>query len=142
MKFRNNFKEGYAARHGVNPKAIFFLRKPAEREFLSKRDFTILCKLDSKKLLKHGPLFWRGIRRAKAHPGIKEGVERALNGGYDGVLFKGVWDNRMWCDVYVVFSNKQIHILGSKKDTALFRKFKSNRSQNYKNRVFLSKIWN
>jgi hypothetical protein len=122
-KFKDDFLEGYAAKHGVSKKAIFFLKKPIKRDFLKERHYLILVKLNLQKPFIYRNKFKTGTKKRKAHPGIKEGIDYALNNGYDSVVFKKIWDNRNWCDVVSVFSSKQIHVLGSKKDLMNFKKF-------------------
>lgn len=122
-KFKDNFLEGYAARHGVSPKAIFFLKKPIKKEFLSKRDHLIRCKINVKNSFIYQNKFKTGTKEAKAHSGIKEGIDYAIKNKYDSIIFDKIWDNKNWCDVISVFSSKQIHILGSKKDINNFQKF-------------------
>lgn len=122
-KFKDNFFEGYAAKHGVSQKAIFFLKKPVKEEFLSKRPHIIFSILNLKNPFNYKSKFKTGTKEAKAHSGIKEGIDYALQKGCDSVIFNKIWDNRTWCDVISVFSSKQIHILGSKTDLRNFKRF-------------------
>jgi hypothetical protein len=122
-QFKDNFIEGYAARHGVSKKAIFFLKKPIKKEFLTKRPHLIFCILNTKNPFYYKTKFKTGTKEAKAHPGIKEGIDYALEKKHDSVIFDKIWDNKTWCEVITVFSPKQIHILGSKKDIRGFKKF-------------------
>lgn len=124
-KFKDNFLEGYASKHGVSPKAIFFLEKPAKKEFLSKRKYLNYCLISLEKPFIYKSKFKKGTKEAKAHSGIKEGINSALKSKYDGVIFNKIWDNKQWCTVFTVFSAKQIHILGSKKDIKKFKKYLS-----------------
>ena len=117
-KFKKNFKKGYASKKGVSSKAIFFIGKPASKKsFLSKRNFlgVYLVNLSKPLVIKEN--------KSKIQPKIKENVNKALTKSYDGVIFKKVWDNQMFCKVYVVFKRSQIHILNSKKDLRNFKKF-------------------
>lgn len=101
-KFNSNFTEGYAAKHGVSPKAIFFLgEKATEKSFLSKRPYVgeYLLNLENPLIVKDEYL------------GINEGVDEALKNKNDGVIFYNIWDNQIYCDVYVVFNPSQIHII-------------------------------
>jgi hypothetical protein len=116
-KFKANFIEGYAARKGVSPKAIFFLGSPAKEEFLSERKHIGAYLINSKSPWKLPPNLDRSNKRKS---GIKEGINEALNKCNDAAIFKNIWDNRIWSDVYCVFHPSQIHILGSKKDIKEF----------------------
>ena len=96
------FEEGYAAKYGVSPKAIFFLGdKVTKDSFLSKRPY-----IGEYLLNMENPLVVRNEEL-----GINEGVDKALKNKNDGVIFYDIRDNQIYCDVYVVFSPKQIHIL-------------------------------
>lgn len=119
-KFKSNFIEGYAAKNGVSPKAIFFLDSPAKKEFLSKRPYLGAFKLN----LKNPRVVGNGIipiDREKS--GIKENISLALKHKNDGVIFRKIWDNRIWTNVYVVFSPSQVHTLASRKDVKEFKKY-------------------
>lgn len=122
-KFKNNFKEGYAARHGVSEKAIFFLEEFAKEEFLSKRNHLNSVLINLENPLKYNGKFKTGTEEAKAHSGIKEGVSAAIKNKNDGVIFGKIWDNKIWSKVLVVFSSRQTRVLGSKKDKEEFKKF-------------------
>jgi hypothetical protein len=124
-KFKDNFLKGYASKHGVSPKAIFFLKKPARKGFLSKRSHLNYCLINLEKPFIYKNKFKKGTQEAKAHSGIKEGINHALKNKYDGIIFNKIWDNKTWCTVLVVFSSKQIHILGSKEDVKKFKKYHS-----------------
>lgn len=105
-EFKDNFVSGYAAKHGVNPNAKFFLGEPAKEEFLSDRpicnQYNILCL---------NPYIIENNKHDKAISNIREGVNYAFDNGYDSAIFYNIWDNRIWCDVFVVFSNSQIQFL-------------------------------
>lgn len=122
-RFKANFKEGYAARHGCSPKAIFFVGEPVKEEFLTKRPHIISALVNLENPFRYRSKFKTGTKEAKAHPGIREGIDYALEKKNDGVIFKKIWDNRTWCDVYVVLSPRQIHIIGSNKDIKMFKEF-------------------
>ena len=122
-KFKDGFVEGYAAKHGVSKKAIFFLEEPTKEEFLSKRPHLIFTKLNLERPFIYKNKFRKGTKDRKAHSGIKEGIDYAIKNKYDSVIFNNIWDNRTWCNVVSVFSSKQIHIIGSKKDIKGFAHF-------------------
>lgn len=127
-KFKDDFIEGYASRHGVSKRAIFFLENPVGEDFLSKRPHLILSLINVENPLKYRSKFKLGTKESKAHGGIKEGVDYALKNKYDCIIFDKIWDNRTWCKVISVFSSKKIHVLGSKKDEIDFKKFISNKT--------------
>jgi len=96
------------------------LGRPAKREFLSKRPYLGAFKLN----LKNPRYVGNGIipiNREKS--GIKENIRIALKNKNDGVIFRKIWDNKIWTDVYVVFSPSQVHSLASKKDVKWFKEY-------------------
>jgi hypothetical protein len=136
-KFKDYFIAGYAARHGVSKKAIFFLKKPVKKEFLSQRKYLNYCLINLKNPFIYRSKFKQGTKQAKIHTGIKEGIKYALKKNYDGVIFNKIWDNKQWCTVLVIFSSKQSHILGSKKDIKEFKEYLSKRITS---KIFLDKF--
>jgi len=126
-KFQDNFNKGYASKHGVSSKSIFFLKKPAKKEFLSKRKYLNYCKINLRNPLIYENKFNRGTKEAKNHSGIKERIDYAIKNKKDGVIFNRIWDNKHWCSVFTVFSSKQTWILGSKKDIKNFQKYSLNK---------------
>lgn len=120
-KFSSNFIEGYAAQNGCPPKAIFFLDRFATKEsFLSKRPHLGRFLIN----LENPGVFPKDKNRSdKRESGIKEWLWEVIESRNDGAIFDNIWDNQMWCNVYVVLSPNQIHILGSKKDNQKFKKF-------------------
>jgi len=125
-EFKKEFPEGYAARHGVSPKAKFFLRQPLKEEFLSKRPYLGQYLVN---IINPNVMPVNADRSAKRDSGIKEGIQEALDNNQDGAIFDNIWDNRTWSDVLVVFEPKQIHILGSKQDVEGFKEFIRNQTK-------------
>jgi hypothetical protein len=85
------------------------LKKPAKKDFLSKRNHTLNCLINLENHLIYKNRF--KTKKAKENSMIKEKINYALENNYDGVILKNIWDNKHWCTVLVVFSPKQIHIL-------------------------------
>ena len=132
-EFKKEFPEGYAARHGVSPKAKFFLRQPLKEEFLSKRPYLGQYLVN---IINPNVMPVNADRSAKRNSGIKEGIQEALNNNQDGAIFDNIWDNRTWSDVLVVFEPEQIHILGSKQDLQQAKEFVNSKSTSKKQVVF------
>ena len=90
---------------------------------MSKREHLNKCLINLKNPFVYNNKFKIGTRNSKAHSGIKEGINYALKNKHDGVIFNKIWDNKHWCTVLVIFSSKESHILGSKKDIQNFKKY-------------------
>lgn len=48
---------------------------------------------------------------------MQEAIQYALDNGYDSVIFKDLYDNMMYGDIYVVFDSKQVNYIAGQDST-------------------------
>lgn len=108
-KFNKEMPEGYFAKHGGSPRAIFFAdRAPESQSFLSDRKYKSQYDVEIKNpYIVNKPTPGKYDQSAK-HNTMAEAVQYAVDNGYDSVIFKNIYDNMMYGDIYVVFDPEQI----------------------------------
>ena len=117
----SSFPEGYfpqaLKKKGTHYKeaddVVFFVKKPLEKEFMSKRKFT-----GSWGLTVNNTLDFSG-----QEGGIDEGIKAAVDGGYDSVDFGEINDNKTKSEVFVILNPTDATKLGSKQDIQGFKDF-------------------
>jgi hypothetical protein len=97
---------------------VFFVKQPLKEEFMSKRPFLGTWGLKINNILDYnaGEKIGEGI-----HPGIDEGVTKAIKGGYDAVDFGRIRDNKTWSEVMVILNPDNAIKLGTKSDIQGFK---------------------
>ena len=99
---------------------VFFVKKPLNEEFMSKRKFVGTWGLKIPNTLK----FYAGNKIGNGvHPGIDEGVFAAIENNYDAVDFGRIRDNKTWSEVIAITNPNNAVKLGSKQDIENFANF-------------------
>lgn len=107
-KFKREFPENFFAKRGGSPRAIFFTdRAPESQSFLSKRAIT-----SQYDVVINNPLIVEPYDRdSDGAPKMADFVDKAIQSGNDGVIFRNIYDNQMYGNVYVVFDPEQINYI-------------------------------
>jgi len=107
-KFKREFPENFFAKRGGSPRAIFFTdRVPESQSFLSKRE----VKSQYDVVINNPLIVEKYDRDAEGAPNMASFVDTALQAGNDGVIFRDIYDNQMYGDVYVAFNPDQINYI-------------------------------
>ena len=107
-KFKREFPENFFAKRGGSPRAIFFTdRVPESQSFLSKRE----VKSQYDVVITNPLIVEKYDRDAEGAPNMASFVDTALQAGNDGVIFRDIYDNQMYGDVYVAFNPDQINYI-------------------------------
>lgn len=107
-KFKREFPENFFAKRGGSPRAIFFTdRVPESQSFLSKRE----VKSQYDVVITNPLIVEKYDRDAEGAPNMASFVDIALQAGNDGVIFRDIYDNQMYGDVYVAFNPDQINYI-------------------------------
>ena len=107
-KFKREFPENFFAKRGGSPRAIFFTdRVPESQSFLSKRE----VKSQYDVVINNPLIVEKYDRDAEGAPNMASFVDAALQAGNDGVIFRDIYDNQMYGDVYVAFNPDQINYI-------------------------------
>ena len=107
-KFKREFPENFFAKRGGSPRAIFFTdRVPESQSFLSKRE----VKSQYDVVITNPLIVEKYDRDAEGAPNMAGFVDTALQAGNDGVIFRDIYDNQMYGDVYVAFNPDQINYI-------------------------------
>jgi hypothetical protein len=103
---------------------VFFVKKPLTEEFMSKRKFKGVWGLKINNVLQFnaGEKIGEGV-----HPGIDEGVKKAIDNNYDAVDFGRIRDNKTWSEVIAITNPNKAVKLGSKQDIEGFKDFVNNK---------------
>ena len=102
---------------------VFFVDKPLQEEFMSRRSFLGTWGLRTPRTLQFnaGEKVGDGV-----HSGIDEGIKAGITGGYDAVSFGRIRDNKTWSEVRAIFNPKNAIKLGSKEDIEGFKRYVTN----------------
>ena len=117
-RFNKEMPEGYFAQHGGSPRAIFFAdRAPESQSFLSQRKYK-----NQYDVVMENPYIAESLTAGKynqdaRHNSMQEAIQYALDNGYDSVIFKDLYDNMMYGDIYVVFDPKQVNYIAGQDST-------------------------
>lgn len=117
-RFNKEMPEGYFAQHGGSPRAIFFAdRAPESQSFLSQRKYK-----NQYDVVMENPYIVESLTAGKynqdtKHNSMQEAIQYALDNGYDSVIFKDLYDNMMYGDIYVVFDPKQVNYIAGQDNT-------------------------
>ena len=117
-RFNKEMPEGYFAQHGGSPRAIFFAdRAPESQSFLSQRKYK-----NQYDVVMENPYIVESLTAGKynqdaKHNSMQEAIQYALDNGYDSVIFKDLYDNMMYGDIYVVFDPKQVNYIAGQDST-------------------------
>ena len=117
-KFNKEMPNGYFAQHGGSPRAIFFAdRAPESQSFLSQRKYKTQYDV-----VMENPYIVENLTAGKynqdaKHNSMQEAIQYALDNGYDSVIFKDLYDNMMYGDIYVVFDPKQVNYIVGQDNT-------------------------
>lgn len=117
-RFNKEMPNGYFAQHGGSPRAIFFAdRAPESQSFLSQRKYK-----NQYDVVMENPYIVESLTAGKynqdtKHNSMQEAIQYALDNGYDSVIFKDLYDNMMYGDIYVVFDPKQVNYIAGQDNT-------------------------
>lgn len=117
-RFNKEMPNGYFAQHGGSPRAIFFAdRAPESQSFLSQRKYK-----NQYDVVMENPYIVESLAAGKynqdaKHNSMQEAIQYALDNGYDSVIFKDLYDNMMYGDIYVVFDPKQVNYIAGQDNT-------------------------
>lgn len=117
-RFNKEMPNGYFAQHGGSPRAIFFAdRAPESQSFLSQRKYK-----NQYDVVMENPYIVESLTADKynqdtKHNSMQEAIQYALDNGYDSVIFKDLYDNMMYGDIYVVFDPKQVNYIAGQDNT-------------------------
>lgn len=117
-RFNKEMPNGYFAQHGGSPRAIFFAdRAPESQSFLSQRKYK-----NQYDVVMENPYIVESLTAGKynqdtKHNSMQEAIQYALDNGYDSVIFKDLYDNMMYGDIYVVFDPKQVNYIVGQDNT-------------------------
>ena len=117
-RFNKEMPNGYFAQHGGSPRAIFFAdRAPESQSFLSQRKYK-----NQYDVVMENPYIVESLTAGKynqdtKHNSMQEAIQYALDNGYDSVIFKDLYDNMMYGDIYVVFDPKQVNYIAGQDST-------------------------
>lgn len=117
-RFNKEMPEGYFAQHGGSSRAIFFAdRAPESQSFLSQRKYK-----NQYDVIINNPYVVENLTAGKynqdtKHNSMQEAIQYALDNGYDSVIFKDLYDNMMYGDIYVVFDPKQVNYIAGQDNT-------------------------
>ncbi len=117
-RFNKEMPEGYFAQHGGSSRAIFFAdRAPESQSFLSQRKYK-----NQYDVVMENPYIVESLTAGKynqdtKHNSMQEAIQYALDNGYDSVIFKDLYDNMMYGDIYVVFDPKQVNYIAGQDNT-------------------------
>jgi len=111
-RFNKEMPEGYFAQHGGSSKAIFFAdRAPESQSFLSQRKYK-----NQYDVIINNPYVVENLTAGKynqdsKHNSMQEAIQYAIDNGYDSVIFKDLYDNMMYGDIYVIFDPNQVNYI-------------------------------
>ena len=76
------------------------------------------------------------------HTSMQEAIQYAMDNGYDSVIFKDLYDNMMYGDIYVIFDPNQVNYIVGQDNTGVDygpNKFKDLPKEQWK--VLVKKGW-
>lgn len=116
-RFNKEMPNGYFAQHGGSPRAIFFAdRAPESQSFLSQRKYK-----NQYDVVMENPYIVESLtgkyNQDTKHNSMQKAIQYALDNGYDSVIFKDLYDNMMYGDIYVVFDPKQVNYIAGQDNT-------------------------
>lgn len=142
-RFNKEMPEGYFAQHGGSSRAIFFAdRAPESQSFLSQRKYK-----NQYDVIINNPYVVENLTAGKynqdsKHNSMQEAIQYAMDNGYDSVIFKGLYDNMMYGDIYVIFDPNQVNYIVGQDNTGVDygpNKFKDLPKEQWK--VLVKKGW-
>lgn len=142
-RFNKEMPEGYFAQHGGSSRAIFFAdRAPESQSFLSQRKYK-----NQYDVVMENPYIVESLTENKynqddKHNSMQKAIQYAINNGYDSVIFRNLYDNMMYGDIYVVFDPIQVNYITRQNNTGVDygpNKFKDLPKEQWK--VLVKKGW-
>jgi hypothetical protein len=142
-RFNKEMPEGYFAQHGGSSRAIFFAdRAPESQSFLSQRKYK-----NQYDVIINNPYVVENLTAGKynqdsKHTSMQEAIQYAMDNGYDSVIFKDLYDNMMYGDIYVIFDPNQVNYIVGQDNTGVDygpNKFKDLPKEQWK--VLVKKGW-
>lgn len=142
-RFNKEMPEGYFAQHGGSSRAIFFAdRAPESQSFLSQRKYK-----NQYDVIINNPYVVENLTAGKynqdsKHNSMQEAIQYAMDNGYDSVIFKDLYDNMMYGDIYVIFDPNQVNYIVGQDNTGVDygpNKFKDLSKEQWK--VLVKKGW-
>lgn len=142
-RFNKEMPEGYFAQHGGSSRAIFFAdRAPESQSFLSQRKYK-----NQYDVIINNPYVVENLTAGKynqdsKHNSMQEAIQYAMDNGYDSVIFKDLYDNMMYGDIYVIFDPNQVNYIVGQDNTGVDygpNKFKDLPKEQWK--VLVKKGW-
>lgn len=116
-RFNKEMPNGYFAQHGGSPRAIFFADRAPES--LSQRKYK-----NQYDVVMENPYIVESLTAGKynqdtKHNSMQEAIQYALDNGYDSVIFKDLYDNMMYGDIYVIFDPNQVNYIVGQDNTGV-----------------------
>ena len=142
-RFNKEMPEGYFAQHGGSSRAIFFAdRAPESQSFLCQRKYK-----NQYDVIINNPYVVENLTAGKynqdsKHTSMQEAIQYAMDNGYDSVIFKDLYDNMMYGDIYVIFDPNQVNYIVGQDNTGVDygpNKFKDLPKEQWK--VLVKKGW-
>ena len=142
-RFNKEMPEGYFAQHGGSSRAIFFAdRAPESQSFLSQRKYK-----NQYDVIINNPYVVENLTAGKynqdsKHNSMQGAIQYAMDNGYDSVIFKDLYDNMMYGDIYVIFDPNQVNYIVGQDNTGVDygpNKFKDLPKEQWK--VLVKKGW-
>lgn len=142
-RFNKEMPEGYFAQHGGSSRAIFFAdRAPESQSFLSQRKYK-----NQYDVIINNPYVVENLTAGRynqdsKHNSMQEAIQYAMDNGYDSVIFKDLYDNMMYGDIYVIFDPNQVNYIVGQDNTGVDygpNKFKDLPKEQWK--VLVKKGW-
>lgn len=117
-RFEKEINDGYFAKHGGSPRAIFFAdRAPESQSFLSNRKYQNQYDVQLGNSYIVEDVTKGAYDQDKKHNDMQKHIQYALDNGYDSVIFKNMYDNMMYGDIYVLFDPMRIRYIAGQDKT-------------------------
>lgn len=117
-RFEKEMNDGYFAKHGGSPRAIFFAdRAPESQSFLSNRKYQNQYDVQLGNSYIVEDVTKGEYDQDKKHNDMQKHIQYALDNGYDSVIFKNMYDNMMYGDIYVIFDPMRIRYIAGQDKT-------------------------
>lgn len=117
-RFEKEMNDGYFAKHGGSSRAIFFAdRAPESQSFLSNRKYQNQYDVQLGNSYIVEDVTKGEYNQDNKHNDMQKHIQYALDNGYDSVIFKNMYDNMMYGDIYVLFDPMRIRYIAGQDKT-------------------------
>lgn len=117
-RFEKEMNDGYFAKQGGSSRAIFFAdRAPESQSFLSNRKYQNQYDVQLGNSYIVEDVTKGEYNQDKKHNDMQKHIQYALDNGYDSVIFKNMYDNMMYGDIYVLFDPMRIRYIAGQDKT-------------------------